>query len=402
MLMRGQPARAGGGRLGARGRARRAARAADDPGAARRPHRPAARRRAHAPHARVGGGKRSSTARRCASSRPPALRPVVDRCLSELVRRDLIRPERAGLRRRRRVPLPPHPHPRRRLPLAAQGHARRAARALRGLAGSGRRPSASASSRRSSATTSSRRAASAAISARRRRTRPRSLGARRGAARVGRPAGPAPKRPPGRGKSARARRRADAGGCRPPDGAAARPGRHADRGGPPARCRARTRRGSVRPRRPPATSWSCRTRSSSSRCSASGAARRARARTRPHWWTTCSRCSGRPATSRACAARCGCAAGSSGSLARAEAAAEAWEEAAGHARAAGLEHERSDLLGWIASSLFWGPAPVRAAIERCEAIREEVSGDLVASADILQPLAGLHAMEGRFDEARAR
>ena len=88
-------------------------------------------------------------------------------------------------------------------------------------------------------------------------------------------------------------------------------------------------------------------------------------------------------------------------LARAEAAAEAWEEAAEHARTAGLEHERTDLLGWIASSLFWGPAPVRTAIERCEAIREEVSGDLVARADILQPLAGLHAMEGRFDEARA-
>ena len=88
-------------------------------------------------------------------------------------------------------------------------------------------------------------------------------------------------------------------------------------------------------------------------------------------------------------------------LGRADAAAEAWEEAVEHARAAGLEHERSDLLGWIASSLFWGPAPVRAAIERCEAIREEVSGDLVARADILQPLAGLHAMEGRFEEARA-
>jgi predicted ATPase/class 3 adenylate cyclase len=88
-------------------------------------------------------------------------------------------------------------------------------------------------------------------------------------------------------------------------------------------------------------------------------------------------------------------------LGRADAAAEAWEEAAELARAAGLEHERSDLLGWIASSLFWGPAPVRTAIERCEAIREEVAGDLVARADILQPLAGLHAMEGRFEEARA-
>jgi tetratricopeptide (TPR) repeat protein len=88
-------------------------------------------------------------------------------------------------------------------------------------------------------------------------------------------------------------------------------------------------------------------------------------------------------------------------LGRAENAAEAWEEAAEHARAAGLEHERMDLLGWIASSLFFGPAPVGTAIQRCEAIRAEVAGNLVAAADVLQPLAGLHAMEGRFDEARA-
>jgi tetratricopeptide (TPR) repeat protein len=88
-------------------------------------------------------------------------------------------------------------------------------------------------------------------------------------------------------------------------------------------------------------------------------------------------------------------------LGQAEAAAAAWEEAAEHAAAAGLEHERKDLLGWIASSLFFGPAPVGAAIERCEAIRAEVAGDLVATADVLQPLAGLHAMEGRFDEARS-
>ena len=44
---------------------------------------------------------------------------------------------------------------------------------------------------------------------------------------------------------------------------------------------------------------------------------------------------------------------------------------------------------------------MRAAIERCEAIRREVSGDLVATADTLQPLAALHAMEGRFEDARA-
>jgi predicted ATPase/class 3 adenylate cyclase len=87
--------------------------------------------------------------------------------------------------------------------------------------------------------------------------------------------------------------------------------------------------------------------------------------------------------------------------ARAEAAAAAFEEAAEHARRGGLEHERLDILGWIASSLFFGPTPVGTAIERCEAIRTEVGDNLLAVANVLEPLAGLHAMEGRFDEARA-
>ncbi|HVG75973.1 MAG TPA: BTAD domain-containing putative transcriptional regulator, partial [Thermoleophilaceae bacterium] len=85
--------------------------------------------------------------------------------------------------------------------------------------------------------------------------------------------------------------------------------------------------------------------------------------------------------------------------ARAEAAAAAWEEAAAHARSGGLEHERIDILGWIASSLFFGPTPVATAIERCETIRAEVGDNLLAVASVLEPLAGLHAMEGRFDEA---
>ena len=86
--------------------------------------------------------------------------------------------------------------------------------------------------------------------------------------------------------------------------------------------------------------------------------------------------------------------------AQADAAVTAWEEAVGHARAAGLEHERIEILGWIASASFFGPTPVAEAIRRCEAIRAEVEGNLVAVADVLQPLAGLHAMEGRFDQAR--
>jgi class 3 adenylate cyclase/DNA-binding winged helix-turn-helix (wHTH) protein/Flp pilus assembly protein TadD len=84
----------------------------------------------------------------------------------------------------------------------------------------------------------------------------------------------------------------------------------------------------------------------------------------------------------------------------ADAAGTAWEQAAEHARRAGAEHERAEILGWLASSFWWGPTPVGEGIRRCEAIRREVSGNLGAVAHVLCPLAGLHAMAGRFDRAR--
>jgi class 3 adenylate cyclase/tetratricopeptide (TPR) repeat protein len=86
--------------------------------------------------------------------------------------------------------------------------------------------------------------------------------------------------------------------------------------------------------------------------------------------------------------------------ARAGAAAEAWERAASHARRAGDERSRAEILTWIASSLYFGPTPVVDAIRRCEEIRDEVSGDLVWEALTLRHLGGLHAMEGRLDVAR--
>jgi predicted ATPase/class 3 adenylate cyclase len=86
--------------------------------------------------------------------------------------------------------------------------------------------------------------------------------------------------------------------------------------------------------------------------------------------------------------------------ARAEAAAEAWELAAAHARRAGDEEERREILNWVASSMFFGPNPVPEGIRRCNEIRAEVSGNLGAEAWTLRSLAGLHAMEGRFKLAR--
>jgi predicted ATPase/class 3 adenylate cyclase len=86
--------------------------------------------------------------------------------------------------------------------------------------------------------------------------------------------------------------------------------------------------------------------------------------------------------------------------ARAAAAAEAWEQAAAHARSAGDEDERSEILNWVASSLLFGPAPVPDAIRRCEELRVEVRGNLGSEAWTLRSLAGLHAMDGRFELAR--
>jgi len=86
--------------------------------------------------------------------------------------------------------------------------------------------------------------------------------------------------------------------------------------------------------------------------------------------------------------------------AHAAAAAGAWSEAAEHARLAGAERERIELLTWVASSLFFGPTPVDEAIVGCEQIRGAVKADAAAEAATLHPLAGLHAMGGRFALAR--
>jgi len=86
--------------------------------------------------------------------------------------------------------------------------------------------------------------------------------------------------------------------------------------------------------------------------------------------------------------------------ARGEAAGEAWERAAAHARLAGDQHVRNDILTWIASSLWFGPTPAEEGIRRCEAMREEVSESPESDAAILRHLAGLHAMVGRFEHAR--
>jgi predicted ATPase len=86
--------------------------------------------------------------------------------------------------------------------------------------------------------------------------------------------------------------------------------------------------------------------------------------------------------------------------ARAARAADAWEHAAAHARAAGDGRECAVILCWVATSAWLGPQPVAAAIHRCEEIREQVSGYLASEADALRPLGVLNAMAGHIEAAR--
>ncbi|MFK3967938.1 ATP-binding protein [Ensifer adhaerens] len=86
--------------------------------------------------------------------------------------------------------------------------------------------------------------------------------------------------------------------------------------------------------------------------------------------------------------------------ARGEAAAAAWERAAIHAQRARDQHEYCEILTWVASSLWFGPAAAAEGIRRCEAMRAEVGESLESEAAILRQLACLNAISGHFAIAR--
>jgi tetratricopeptide (TPR) repeat protein len=78
---------------------------------------------------------------------------------------------------------------------------------------------------------------------------------------------------------------------------------------------------------------------------------------------------------------------------------QAWREAAECARRAGSQRELFEVIGWRAMAAALGPTPVAEAIGRCEEFRELVHASPIATASTLNPLALLHAMEGRFEIA---
>jgi len=79
--------------------------------------------------------------------------------------------------------------------------------------------------------------------------------------------------------------------------------------------------------------------------------------------------------------------------------AEALERALVHARRAEAE-QAATYIGLLAQALYYGPTPVSEALDRCETLLADVQGDRALEAALTGTLAGLHAMRGKFDDAR--
>ena len=76
------------------------------------------------------------------------------------------------------------------------------------------------------------------------------------------------------------------------------------------------------------------------------------------------------------------------------------ERALEYARRAGDAGEQAAIAAQLAQAVYYGPAPVPAAIDRCERLLREVPPTRSLRASVIGVLAGLRAMQGDFDEAR--
>jgi len=82
------------------------------------------------------------------------------------------------------------------------------------------------------------------------------------------------------------------------------------------------------------------------------------------------------------------------------AAADATEQALRYARSSGERFEEAHIIDVLCTSLLFGPAPVDAAITRCEQMLLDAEAGSVMEANIAASLVGLLGMRGSFDEAR--
>jgi DNA-binding SARP family transcriptional activator/tetratricopeptide (TPR) repeat protein len=84
------------------------------------------------------------------------------------------------------------------------------------------------------------------------------------------------------------------------------------------------------------------------------------------------------------------------------AAAKAYERQLFHARRAEDEHAELDATSFLIAALYYGPTPAHDAIARIDELTAKMDDRaLEANALALAPLAGLHTMEGHFEEGRS-
>ena len=79
----------------------------------------------------------------------------------------------------------------------------------------------------------------------------------------------------------------------------------------------------------------------------------------------------------------------------------ALERAVSYGRVAGDRREVSDALWWASVAMHFGPMPVEQGIVRCQQILAEAHDDRTLEAGVRGILAGLLAMTGQFEQARA-
>jgi tetratricopeptide (TPR) repeat protein len=80
---------------------------------------------------------------------------------------------------------------------------------------------------------------------------------------------------------------------------------------------------------------------------------------------------------------------------------EALERALEHAQRAGDRRLQAAMIGALGQTLFFGPTPVDRAIAQCEEFLAVAPDDRTVQAGVLTTLAGLYAMRGDFEPARA-
>jgi tetratricopeptide (TPR) repeat protein len=78
---------------------------------------------------------------------------------------------------------------------------------------------------------------------------------------------------------------------------------------------------------------------------------------------------------------------------------QALDQALAYARRAGDARTEAQILNFLVGVALFGPTRVAVAIERCHAVLNEAQGEGRVAAAALRALAGLNAMEGRFEEA---